>query len=240
MRNAGTRAGMPGVVWLGGFNSEMTSTKASVLAPWTEGRGAALLRFDYSGHGRSDGRFQDFTIGDWLAESVAAFTRLTTGAQVVVGSSMGGWMALLLTQALRREAPAQAARIKALVLIAPAWNMTEELMWKQFPDEVRATLEREGVFMVPSAYGEPYPISRALIEEARAHLLGPDGFDPGCPVRILQGMRDTDVPWQHALRLVELLGGADMRLTLVKDGEHRMSRAPDLALLFAGIEEFMG
>lgn len=240
MRNAGTRNGAPGVLWLCGFNSEMTSTKASVLAPWTEARGSSLFRFDYSGHGRSGGRLQDFTISEWLDEAVEVFTRLTTGRQVIVGSSMGGWLALLLTRKLRREHPAHAARIRALVLIAPAWDMTEELMWKQMSAEMRAELERDGVYLRPSTHGAPYAISRALIEDGRAHLLGQDGFDPGCPVRILHGMRDVDVPWQHGLRLVELLGVADIRLTLVKDGEHRLSRASDLALLFAAIEEFVG
>jgi pimeloyl-ACP methyl ester carboxylesterase len=231
--------GAPGVFWLSGFQSDMTSTKASVLAPWTTGKNAGFLRFDYSGHGQSGGRLPDFTIGEWLEESVAAFLQLTTGPQIIVGSSMGGWLALLLVRALRRSHPVDAARIKALVLIAPAWDMTEELMWKQFTPEIRGGLERNGVYQLPTEYGEPYPITYRLIDEGRAHLLG-SGFDPGCPVRILQGMGDKDVPWRHSLRLVELLGNNDVRLLLVKDGEHRMSRAPDLALLFGAIEEFLG
>lgn len=240
IKSEAERPGTPGVFWLSGFQSDMTSTKASVLAPWTNAKSTGFLRFDYSGHGQSGGKIEDFTIGEWLEESIAAFTQLSTGPQIIVGSSMGGWLALLLVQALRQAHPADAARIKALVLIAPAWDMTEELMWKQFSDEIRASLEHDGICRIPTEYGEPYSISYRLIDEGRTHLLGERGFDPGCPVRILQGMGDKDVPWQHSLRLVELLGNTDVRLLLVKDGEHRMSRAPDLALLFGAIEEFLG
>jgi pimeloyl-ACP methyl ester carboxylesterase len=229
----------PGVVWLGGFASDMIGGKATALANWTAERGLSCLRFDYSGHGQSEGRFQDGTIGDWLADSVAAFTALTTGPQIVVGSSMGGWLALLLARALQQNAPHHAARIKALVLIAPAWDMTEELIWKNLPPEAREAIERDGVFIEPSDYGDSIPITRALIEEGRTHSLAPDDFSPGCPVRILQGMKDPDVPWRHAIRLMEMLDDADMRLTLVKDGEHRMSRESDLALLFQTLSEFV-
>lgn len=228
----------PGVVWLGGFKSDMASTKASALAAWTGDKAIPYLRFDYSGHGQSSERFEDLTIGDWLAESVASFEQLTAGPQVVIGSSMGGWIALLLARHLARTG--QGGRLRALVLIAPAWDMTEELMWLRFPAELREALMRDGVYMRPSDYGEPYAITRALIEEGRGHLLGGTGFDPGCPVRILQGLRDPDVPWRHALRLVDLLGGEDVRLTLIKDGEHRLSREQDLALLYASIGEFTG
>jgi pimeloyl-ACP methyl ester carboxylesterase len=239
LRSEGDNAAMPGVMWLCGFNSEMANTKASALAPWTEARGAGLLRFDYSGHGASGGRLEDFTIGDWLAEAVAAFTELTAGPQIVVGSSMGGWLALLLARELRRSAPSDAARIRALVLIAPAWDMTETLIEKQLSPEARAILEREGVFWSPSEYGAPVPIARTFIEEGRRHALGADRFDPGCPVRILHGMQDGDVPWRHSLQLVDLLGNDDVQLTLVKDGEHRMSREGDLALLFGVLNELM-
>lgn len=232
------RGDAPGVVWLGGFASDMTGGKATALANWTAERGLPCLRFDYSGHGQSEGRFQDGTIGDWLADSIAAFTMLTTGPQIVVGSSMGGWLSLLLARALLQNAPDHAAHIKALVLIAPAWNMTEELIWKHLPPEAREAIERDGVFMSPSEYDDPLPITRALIEEGRTHSLNFDEFSPGCPVRILQGMQDPDVPWQHAMRLVGLLNETDMRLTLVKDGEHRMSRESDLALLFQTLSEF--
>ena len=236
LKTAGTRAGVPGLVWMSGFKSDMVSTKASVLAPWAEARGAGFLRFDYSGHGQSGGRIEDFTIGDWLAESLAAFDALTEGPQVLVGSSMGGWLALLLARKLIERGGG--ARLRAIVLIAPAWDMTEELMWKRFSPQAREALERDGVFYRPSEYGEPYALTRALIEEGRNHLLAGTGFDPGCPVRIIQGLRDPDVPWEHALTLVGLLG-EDMRLTLVKDAEHRLSREQDLALMLATIEEFM-
>jgi pimeloyl-ACP methyl ester carboxylesterase len=236
-RMEGREPGLPGLVWLSGFKSEMLSTKASALAPWAAERGTGYLRFDYSGHGESGGRIEDFTIGDWLEDSLAAFDALTAGPQIVVGSSMGGWLALLLARALR--ARGQSARLRALVLIAPAWDMTEALMWRQFPPEAREALAREGVFLRPSRYGDPYAITRALIEEGRSHLIG-GGMDAGCPVRILQGMRDPDVPWDHALRLLDVLQGEDLRLTLIKDGEHRLSRDEDLAALFAMIAEFVG
>lgn len=236
-RIEGSSAGLPGLVWLCGFKSDMISTKASALAEWAAGRGMSYLRFDYSGHGESGDRIEDYTIGDWLADTLAAFRRLTEGPQIVVGSSMGGWLGLLLARALQAE-PADAGRLRALVLIAPAWDMTEELMWKQFPPHAREALERNGVFHSPSQYGEPYPLTRALIEEGRKHLIG-GGMDAGCPVGILQGMRDPDVPWRHAVALMDVLRGEDVRLTLIKDGEHRLSRDGDLAALHAMIDEFL-
>ncbi|MGF1619573.1 MAG: alpha/beta hydrolase [Rhodomicrobiaceae bacterium] len=237
MLTPGSREGAPGLVWLSGFKSDMISTKASVLAEFAEGEGTPYLRFDFSGHGQSTGPIEDFTIGDWLAESLACFERFTDGPQVLIGSSMGGWIALLLARELVRRG--QGDRLKGMVLIAPAWDMTEELMWKRFDAEAKAALERDGVFYRPSEYGEPYALTKALIEEGRNHLLGGSGFDPGCPVRILQGLRDPDVPWQHAMKLVDLLGVEDVRLTLVKDAEHRLSREGDLALLKGMIGEFL-
>lgn len=232
-----TRPGLPGLVWLGGFKSDMISTKATALADWSAANGTAYLRFDYSGHGETGGRLEEFTADDWLADCVAAFRQLTSGPQIVIGSSMGGWLALLLARALAAS-PEDRGRLAALVLIAPAWDMTEALMWEQFPPEVRETIERDGVWMRPSEYGEPYPLTRDLIMSGRAHLIG-GGMEPGCPVRILQGMRDPDVPWQHAVKLLDVLRNEDVRLTLVKDGEHRMSREPDLAALYAMIAEFL-
>jgi pimeloyl-ACP methyl ester carboxylesterase len=227
----------PGLVWLSGFKSDMLGTKAEALADWARGKGASCLRFDYSGHGESGGRIEDFTAGDWLAETLTAFRALTNGPQIVIGSSMGGWLALLLARALQADA-ADAARLRALVLIAPAWDMTEELMWKHFPPDALAALERDGVYYRPSEYGEPYAITRALIESGRAHLIG-GGMDAGCPVRIIQGMRDVDVPWQHVVKLADILAGDDLRITLVKDAEHRLSRDQDLATLYAMIAEFL-
>ena len=236
-RRSKGEAGAPGLLWLCGFKSDMISTKATALAEWAKARGSGYVRFDYSGHGESAGRLEEFTIGDWLADSVQVFREMTAGPQIVIGSSMGGWLALLLARALAAE-PGMAARLRALVLIAPAWDMTEELMWKQFPADAREALARDGVFYRPSEYGEPYPLTRALIEEGRDHLIG-GGMDAGCPVRILQGLRDPDVPWRHALRLVEVLRGEDVRLNLVKDAEHRLSRPEDLSALFAMIAEFL-
>ena len=236
LKSAGTRVGAPGLVWMSGFKSDMVSTKASVLAPWAETHGAGFLRFDYSGHGQSGGRIEDFTIGDWLVESLAAFDAHTDGPQILVGSSMGGWLALLVARQLIERG--EGAPLKAIVLIAPAWDMTEELMWKRFSPQALQAIERDGVFYRPSEYGEPYALTRALIEEGRNHLLAGAGFDPGCPVRIIQGLRDPDVPWEHALKLVDLLG-EDVRLTLVKDAGHRLSREQDLALMLATIGEFM-
>jgi len=227
----------PGIVWLCGFKSDMVSTKASVLADWARAKGASYLRFDYSGHGESGGRIEDFTAADWLADTMAAFRTLTNGPQIVIGSSMGGWLALLLARALA-AGQQDARRLRALVLIAPAWDMTEELMWKHLPSEARQTLERDGVYYRPSQYGEPYALTRALIESGRAHLIG-GGMDAGCPVRIIQGMRDPDVPWQHAVRLTEILRDEDVRLTLIKDAEHRLSRDGDLQALLAMIAEFL-
>jgi pimeloyl-ACP methyl ester carboxylesterase len=237
LKAAGTRAGVPGLVWMSGFKSDMVSTKASVLAPWAEACGAGFLRFDYSGHGQSGGRIEEATIGDWLAESLAVFDAHTEGPQILVGSSMGGWLALLLARKLIERGEGE--RLKAIVLIAPAWDMTEELMWKRFSPQALEALERDGVFYRPSEYGEPYALTRTLIEEGRNHLLADTGFDPRCPVRIIQGLRDPDVPWEHALKLLNLLGGEDIRLTLVKDAEHRLSREQDLALLLATIGEFI-
>lgn len=237
MQAPGTRPDAPGIVWMSGFKSDMVSTKASVLAPWAAERGAAFLRFDYSGHGQSEGRIEDSTIGDWLAESCAVFDAFTNGPQILVGSSMGGWLALLMARRLAESG--RSDQLKAIVLIAPTWDMTEELMWKKFPPEAHAALERDGVFYRPSEYGEPYALTRALIEEGRNHLLTGTRLDPGCPVRIIQGLRDPDVPWEHAMKLVELLAAEDVRLTLVKDAEHRLSRDQDLALLLANIAEFI-
>ncbi len=212
----------PGVVFLGGFNSDMTGSKAEFLAGWCEARGTPFLRFDYSGHGASGGRFVDGTIGRWAEDAARVVTALTEGPQVLVGSSMGGWIALLLA---RRMA------IRALVGIAPAPDFTEDLMWAEFTPEQRAMIERDGVWHRPSAYGDPYPITRALIEDGRNHLLLRAPIALEAPVRILQGQQDPDVPWRHALRIAEAVTGGDVRIHLIKDGDHRLSRPQDLALL---------
>jgi len=233
----------PGVLWLGGFNSDMQGTKAQALAGWAAGRGRACVRFDYSGHGESGGAFADGTIGRWLEESLAVFDRFCDGPQVVIGSSMGGWMALLLAREIRkRQAQGKSqgkASLAGLVLIAPAPDFTEELMWKNFPAKVKQEIETKGVWLRPSEYGDgsPYPITRNLIEEGRNHLLLGGAIDVGCPVRILQGAQDPDVPWQHAFALTHRLPADDVVLTLIQDGDHRLSRPQDIARMLAAVAE---
>eukprot|EP01037_Dinobryon_pediforme_P027667 gene27667-30641_t len=215
------RAGAaPGLVWLGGFRSDMTGTKAMVLDALGAARGLAVTRFDYSGHGASGGRFEDGTISGWLEESTAVFKALTEGEQILVGSSMGGWIALLLARDELRRARATGvpSRIKGLVLIAPAPDFTEALMWPQLPPAAREAIMTVGHVDIPSAYAsEPTRITRALIEDGRHHLLLNDMIELGCPVHILQGRADPDVPWQHAERLVERLGYDDVTLSFVPD-----------------------
>lgn len=226
----------PGVVWLQGFKSDMVSTKAAALAEWADAHDAALTRFDYSGHGQSEGAFIDGTVSRWLEEAVAVFTELTEGPQVLIGSSMGGYLTMLLQRRLAATAPAQAARIKAIILIAPAWDMTQALMWAAFPDEIRSEITQNGVWLRPSQYGEPYPITKGLIEDGRQHLFAGTQWRPGCPVRIIQGRLDPDVPYEHAAKLIEMMPGEDVDLIEVPDGEHRLSRPEDIALLIATLE----
>ena len=228
--------GAPGLFWLGGFYSDMRGTKAIALDAWAAEHGRACVRFDYSGHGESGGAFIDGTIGRWLEESVAVFEQFCAGPQIVIGSSMGGWMALLLARAIAKR-PASGASLAGLVLIAPAPDFTEELMWKGFSHEARHDIETKGVWLRPSQYGEPYPITRALIEEGRNHLLLGSAIEVGCPVRILQGAQDPDVPWQHAFALAHRLPADDVVLTMIQDGDHRLSRPQDIARLIAAVAE---
>jgi pimeloyl-ACP methyl ester carboxylesterase len=227
-RRSGGRA--PGAMFLGGFGSDMTGTKATALETACGEQGRAFLRFDYRGHGRSEGRFVDGTISDWLDDAMAAFDAQTEGPQILIGSSMGGWIALLL--ALRRP-----ERVQALVGVAAAPDFTERLMWARMSEEDRALLRREGALRPPSAYGEPIPITRGLIEDGRRHLLldGPIAFSG--PVRLLHGQRDPDVPWEHSLLIAERLASDDVRVILVKDGDHRLSRTADIALLTRTVNE---
>src|SRR5437016_783226 len=233
-RDAG---GGPGLFWLGGFKSDMKGTKAAALSQWARENGRACVRFDYSGHGESGGDFHAGTIGRWLEEGLAVFEAYAQGPQVVVGSSMGGWIALLLLRELRRRQEAAKASVAALVLIAPAVDFTEMLMWQRFPAGVKREIETAGVWLRPSEYGEPYPITRALIEEGRNHLLLGGMIETGCPVRILQGVQDPDVPWNHAVELTSRLAQDDVVLTLVKDGDHRLSRPEDLERLMRAVAE---
>jgi pimeloyl-ACP methyl ester carboxylesterase len=214
----------PTIVFLPGFRSDMTGDKATALAGFCAARGQAMLRFDYSGHGASGGRFESGTIGIWASDALMAIDRLTAGKLILIGSSMGGWLALLV--ALKRP-----KRIAAVVGIAAAPDFTEKLMWEAMTFDERARLTRDGILRVPSQYGEPTPITRALIEDGRTHLLleGPILLD--CPVRLLHGQADPDVPWEMALRTAERLVSRDVEIILIKDGDHRLSRLGDLAVL---------
>jgi pimeloyl-ACP methyl ester carboxylesterase len=241
----------PGLFWLSGYKSDMKGTKAAALAHWAEEAGRACIRFDYSGHGESGGNFTDGTIGRWLADGLAAFDACCRGPQILIGSSMGGWLALLIVRALRQRPPPSPpqqageekegapATVVGLVLVAPAVDFTEELMWKRFPPEIKRQLEETGVWSRPSEYSpEPYLVTRQLIEEGRNHLLLGGMIETGCPVRILQGVEDPDVPWRHAVELVSRLGSDDVVLTLVKDGDHRLSRPEDIERLIRAVAEF--
>ena len=229
----------PGLLWLGGYKSDMKGTKAVALADWAAGAGRACVRFDYSGHGESEVAFTDGTIGRWLADSLAVFEACCAGPQILIGSSMGGWLALLLTRALKRRGHDGAASIAGMVLIAPAVDFTEELMWKRFTPEIKRELEETGVWARPSQYSaEPYLVTRQLIEDGRKHLLLGGLIETGCPVRILQGVEDPDVPWQHAVELTSRLASDDVVLTLVKDGDHRLSRPEDIERMIAAVKEF--
>lgn len=223
--------GRCGFVWLGGYKSDMEGSKAEALAALARETRRPCLRFDYSGHGASGGLFVDGTISKWLSQSAHMLTQHGQGPRILVGSSMGGWLSLLLYRQLQRQNPQAARRIMGLVLLAPAADMTADLMWDHFPAEVRAELDEKGVWMRPSAYGEPYAITRRLIEDGRNHLMLADGIDVHCPVRILQGDVDPDVPAAHAVRLFGALRGTDVTLTLIKGGDHRLSTPGNLALL---------
>jgi pimeloyl-ACP methyl ester carboxylesterase len=214
----------PTIVFLPGFRSDMGGDKATHLAHLAAARGQALLRFDYSGHGDSGGRFEDGTISRWSDDALAAIDRLTAGKLVLVGSSMGGWIALLVARA-------RADRLAGLIGLAAAPDFTERLMWDAMAPPERARLLADGVLHAPSRYGDPIPITRALIEDGRRHLLLDAPIPIAAPVRLLHGQGDADVPWETSLRLAARLQSDDVRVTLIKDGDHRLSRPADLALL---------
>ncbi|WP_431310995.1 alpha/beta fold hydrolase [Methylobacterium nigriterrae] len=225
----------PTVVWLGGFRSDMGATKAMAVDAWAAEARRRLVRFDYSGHGASEGAFASCTISTWLADAEAVLAAFAPERPVLIGSSMGGWIACLAARArlARGEMPAA-----GLVLIAPALDFTEDLMWAQFPTEVRATLERDGVFLRESAYApEPDAITMALIEDGRRNCLLGGALDLGCPVHILQGMQDPDVPHGHAFKILDRLPRAGTVLTLIADGDHRLSRPQDIARLLGAVAE---
>ena len=223
----------PSVVFLPGFRSDMTGDKATALAEFCTERGSGLLRFDYSGHGASGGDFLDGTIGAWTADALAAIDTLTTGKLILAGSSMGGWIALL-------AAIARPDRVAALVGIAAAPDFTQRLMWDAMAPAERATLQRDGVLYVPSQYGDPTPITKALIEDGARHAVLTGRIPIRCPIRLLHGQADPDVPWELALRIDEQAETPDVRVILVKDGDHRLSRPADLALLRQTLAALLG
>jgi pimeloyl-ACP methyl ester carboxylesterase len=223
----------PTVVFLPGFGSDMTGDKALAVEAWCRARGRACLRLDYSGHGASDGAFADGTIGRWTDDALFLIDRCGGDTVVLIGSSMGGWIALL-------AALARPARVAGLIGIAAAPDFTEDLMWAAFSAADRATLERDGILRVPSQYGGEQVFTRALIEDGRQHLLLRGSITLRCPVRLLHGQRDPDVPWQTALTLAERLESEDVRVTLVKDGTHRLSRPADIALLLGTLATLLG
>ncbi|HUF86096.1 MAG TPA: alpha/beta hydrolase [Thermohalobaculum sp.] len=230
----GEGASAPGVVFLGGLRSDMTGTKALWLEDWARARGRGFLRLDYRGHGASSGEFEDFGIGDWVDDAAAAVARLTEGPQILVGSSMGGWIALLLA----RRMP---GRVAGLVGIAAAPDFTEDGMWARFSEAERRQLMEEGRLAQPSEYSdEPTVITRHLIEDGRRHLVLTSELALPLPVRLLQGTADADVPYLWALRLLGHLESPDARLTLVKGADHRFSGARELGIIGTTLDEITG
>ena len=226
-RIQGADSGKPtGVIFCGGFRSDMEGSKALALEDWCRAEGRAYLRFDYSGHGQSSEKFEDGCISDWARDALFALDELTNGPQVIVGSSMGGWIALLLARA-RPE------RLKALVGLAAAPDFTEDLMWEELNEDQRAELMERGLVALPNDYdpNEPYIITKKLIEDGKTNLLLRDPLNVQMPVRLIQGMKDADVPWETALKIQDALIGDDVEIQLVKAGDHRLSTDADLKRL---------
>jgi pimeloyl-ACP methyl ester carboxylesterase len=229
----------PGAVWLGGFLSDMNGTKAQALGGWAQATGHAFVRHDYSGHGESGGAFRDGTISRWLAQSLAVFRRFTTGPQILVGSSMGGWIALRMAQELGKTG--EGARIAGMLLLAPAPDFTTELMEPALTEAMRRDLDENGYFEEHSQYSpEPNIYTRALFDDGRLNRVLDGVVDTHCPVHILQGMEDPDVPYGHAFKLVEHLPADDVTLSLIRDGDHRLSRPQDIAMMLAALEGLIG
>lgn len=236
MRILPARAGIahPALVWLGGYRSDMAGTKAVELERYAAEKGAACIRFDYSGHGVSGGEFVNGTISRWLEESLAVVDHLKPEKMVLVGSSMGGWIALRLIAELRRRN--EGAKIAGLVLIAPAPDFTSELIEPNLTDSDRISLAERGFFEEPTPYGpDPNIYTAALIEDGRRNRVLDGIIETGCPVHILQGMRDPDVPYTHALKLMEHLPSDDVVMTLIRDGDHRLSRAEDIDKILSAV-----
>ncbi|MCF8473112.1 MAG: alpha/beta hydrolase [Emcibacter sp.] len=224
----------PTVVFFSGFMSDMTGTKAETLDKFCQSRGQAYVRFDYSGHGKSSGDFMDGTIGAWKEDGLAVIDQLTEGDLILVGSSMGGWIALLC--ALERK-----RRVRGIVGLAAAPDFTKELCWDRYSDEIKAILKRDGVYYEACDYGDdPYPMTMTLLQEGNNHLLLAKPIDLDCPVRLIQGMKDPDVPSITAQRLCDKLSSEDVVITYVKNGDHRLSTETDLKRLCQLVKEISG
>jgi pimeloyl-ACP methyl ester carboxylesterase len=232
--NAGAPA--TGVLWLGGFMSDMAGTKAEAVAAAAREVGRPCLRFDYSGHGLSEGVFTERTVSDWLAEAQHAFEQIARGPMVIAGSSMGGYLALLLVRRLAAERSRHLGRIVGLMLLAPAVDMTEALLWASLDEEARRAIETRGEWLMASRYGDGYRITRKLIEDGQQHLIMHERTQIDVPVRILQGEADPDVPWRHALMVYERLEGNDITFTLIKGGDHRLSSPRDIETIVETVQ----
>jgi len=230
------RGKAPGIVWLGGYRSDMLGTKAEALDAWARERNHASCRHDYSGHGESGGEFMEGTISRWLEESIAVFDRFCSeGNHVLVGSSMGGWVALRMVQELAKRG--ESHRLKALLLLAPAPDFTHELMKPEMSDDQKKQLEAQGYMEEVSEYSpDPNIFTKALFDDGDENRVMISMIETGCPVHILQGMQDPDVPYQHAMKLVNFLPNEQVSMTLIKDGDHRLSRDEDIALLIRTVE----
>lgn len=237
------RSSEQGLLFLPGFNSRMASIKGDAIADWACTHHCSCTRFDYSGHGESEGKLEDGTISRWLEESVSVFSKHTQGKQILVGSSMGGYLALLLWKHFLQTSPEEAARIQGLILIAPAWDMTKELLWNNFTEDIQNQIRDSGVYHRPSTYGDgPYPITRNLINDGKKHLLFADNWrfpKQRPPIRILHGIQDHDVPHTHSNRLIRSLEEGNTQLRLVDDGDHRLSRPQDLEYLRAFLSDIV-
>jgi pimeloyl-ACP methyl ester carboxylesterase len=222
----------PGLVWCGGLKSDMEGTKAQAVHDWAEKNGHAYVRFDYFGHGASSGEFKDGTITRWTEDTLQVIDELTDGPQILIGSSMGGWTSM-------KAALARPDRVKALLLIAPAPDFSEKLMWAGYSEAVRQTILDKGIYYEPSDYGDPYEITRNFILDGRKNQILDTPVKFIGPVRILQGMQDKAVPWEYALKVQAAFAGNDVTLTLVKDGDHSLSRPQDIERLLKTLETFI-
>ncbi len=216
----------PGVIFLGGFRSDMTGVKATSLEAFCKERGQGFVRFDYQGHGQSSGQFEDCTLSTWKEDALAVLTKLTKGPQLLIGSSMGGWLALMLA----REKP---RRVAGMIGIAAAPDFTESLIWEKLTQHQQAELKKKGKIYVPSDYGDPYPITAELILDGRNHLLLGADIPVYCPIRLLHGMKDVDVPWEVSMAINEKVATQDVKTILIENGDHRLSEPSDIKKLLS-------